>query len=100
MVALLHSQNRIVQNLRMVEGQRRQGRDREPAGIGGIVAAFDCSLLNKSVEGNRDDATPRVTVNGRKRDPNSPPSKALYVKDLPVKNRVSKTCLDTNSAYC
>ena len=44
MVALLHSHNRIVQNLRMVERQRRQGRDREPARIGGIVAAFDGSL--------------------------------------------------------
>ena len=99
MVALLHSQNRIVQNLRMIEGQRRQGRDREPARIGGIVAAFYDSLLHKSVEGNRDDATPRVTVNGRKRDSNSLPCKAFYVKELPVKNRVSKTYLDTNSAY-
>ena len=99
MVALLHSHNRIVQNLRMIEGQRRQGRDREPAGIRGIIATFDCSLLNESVEGDRDDATPRVTVNGRKRDSTSLPCKAFYVKELPAKNRVSKTYLDTNSAY-
>ena len=39
-----------------------------------------------------------ITLSG-KRGSDPRPSKAFYIKELPVKNRVTKTCLDTNNAY-
>ena len=54
--------HRRLEDLPVVEGQLRQGIDREPCGFRGVVAADNLCGLDERVEGNGDHALARVAV--------------------------------------